>query len=251
MPYVKKTTRAGMTIEVEKYFTTRYHKKGITRGENKKPTPEKMAIINERNAEKTLRQLINNNFGPGDMHQTLTYKKDQRPDPEESKKELERYLRKVRTLYKRRGHDLKYITVTEYKNKSIHHHLIINMVNSTSVKELNDLWTNGRTRFTYLDETGQYGALAHYLVKETRKTYKEKGSPSGKRWNPSRNLEKPKIDIEIVMAKEWRKDPSPLQGYILESDSIKEGYHDFTGWPFQIYSMVRVEERKRFRNDKS
>ena len=65
MPYVKKTTRAGMTIEVEKYFTTRYHKKGITRGENKKPTPEKMAIINERNAEKTLRQLINNNFWPG------------------------------------------------------------------------------------------------------------------------------------------------------------------------------------------
>ncbi len=251
MPYVKKTTRAGMTIEVEKYFTTRYHKKGITRGENKKPTPEKMAIINERNAEKTLRQLINTNFRPGDLHQTLTYKKDQRPDPEESKKELERYLRKVRTLYKRRGHDLKYITVTEYKNKAIHHHLIINMVNNISVKELNDLWINGRTRFTYLDETGQYAALAHYLIKETRKTYQEEGAPSKRRWNPSRNLEKPKTDVEIVKAKEWRKDPSPLQGYILESDSIKEGYHDFTGWPFQMYSMVRVEERKRCRNDKS
>jgi hypothetical protein len=251
MPYVKKTTRAGMTIEVEKYFTTRYHKKGITRGENKKPTPEKMAIINEKNSEKTLRQLLNTNFGHNDLHLTLTHKKELRPGPEESKKELAGFLRKVRTLYKRCGHKLKYITVTEYKNKAIHHHIVINMVNGITVKELNDLWTNGRTRFTYLDETGQYGALAHYLIKETRKTYKEKGSPSGKRWNPSRNLEKPKIDIEIVKAKEWRKDPSPLQGYILESDSIKEGYHDFTGWPFQIYSMVRVEERKRFRNEKS
>ena len=243
----KKTTRAGMTIEVEKYFTTRYHKKGITRGENKKPTPEKMDIINERNAEKTLRQLINNNFGLGDLHQTLTYKKDIRPDPEESKKELERYLRKVRTLYKRRDEELKYITVTEYKNKAIHHHIIINMVNSVSTKEINELWTNGRTRFTYLDDTGQYSALAHYLIKETRKTFREEGAPSKRRWNPSRNLEKPKTDIEIVRAKEWRKDPEPLKGYLLESDSIKAGYHDFTGWPFQCYSMLRVNERGKRR----
>ena len=172
MPYMKKTTVAGKTVEVEKYYSHHHHKKGVTRGKNKKPTPECMAAINERNSEKTLRQLLNTNFGPRDLHQTLTYKKDQRPDPEESKKELERYLRKVRDLYKRRGHELKYIAVTEYKNKAIHHHLIINMVNSIGAKELNELWEKGRTRFTYLDDTGQYGALAHYLIKETRKTYK-------------------------------------------------------------------------------
>lgn len=248
MPYMKKTTVAGKTVEVEKYYSHHHHKKGATRGKNKKPTPECMAAINERNSEKTLRQLLNTNFGPGDLHQTLTYKKDQRPDPEESKKELERYLRKVRTIYKRRGHELKYITVTEYKNKAIHHHLIINMVNSIGAKELNELWDKGRTRFTYLDDTGQYGALAHYLIKETRKTYKEKGGPSGKRWNPSRNLKKPDVKKEVVKANEWRKNPEPIKGYILETDSIREGFHDFTGWPYQCYSMVKIEKRKRFKN---
>jgi hypothetical protein len=245
MPYIKKEIRAGKTIEVEKYFTGRYHKKGCTRGENKKPTPEKMAQINERNAEKTLRHLLNTNFSPGDLHLTLTYRKDARPDPEGSRKELEKYMRKLRTLYKKRESELKYITVTEYKSKAVHHHLVINMVNNISGKELNDLWINGRTRFTYLDESGQYGALAHYLIKETRKTYQEKGSPSGKRWNPSRNLKKPIVKKEIVKAKEWRKNPEPKKGYMLEKDSIQEGFHDFNGWPYQKYSMVKVPERKR------
>jgi hypothetical protein len=248
MPYVEKTTWAGKTIEKEKYFTARYNKKGIARGKNKNPTSEQVAAINERNAETTLRRLVNHNFKPGDVHLTLTYEKDQRPSPEESKKELASFLRKARTLYKRGGEKLKYITVTEYKNKAIHHHLIVNIVNGVSTKELNKMWGKGRPKFTYLDESGQYAALAHYLIKETRKTYAEAGGASGRRWNPSKTLKKPKTKIEIVKAKEWRKEPKPLKGYILETDSIREGYHDFTGWPFQAYSMVKVPERERNRN---
>jgi hypothetical protein len=119
------------------------------------------------------------------------------------------------------------------------------MVNNISGKELNDLWINGRTRFTYLDESGQYGALAHYLIKETRKTYQEKGSPSGKRWNPSRNLKKPIIKKEIIKSNEWRKEPKAIKGYMLEKNSIQEGFHDITGWPFQKYTMIKIQEKKR------
>lgn len=32
MPYVERITRAGKTIEVERYFTSRYKKQGIKRG---------------------------------------------------------------------------------------------------------------------------------------------------------------------------------------------------------------------------
>lgn len=32
MPYIERTTRAGKTIEVERYFTSRYKKQGIKRG---------------------------------------------------------------------------------------------------------------------------------------------------------------------------------------------------------------------------
>lgn len=249
MPYVEKTTWAGKTVEKEKYFTARYNKKGVTRNQKQKPTSEEMLRINEANAEKKLRREINTNFGHGDLHITLTYQKDERLDPAEAKKELERYIRKIRKLYKKLGEELRYITVTEYKNKGIHHHIIVNVVDGVKTKELVNAWEKGRPKFTYLDDSGQYGALAQYLIKETRKTFREEGSPSRKRWNSSRNLKKPKTKVEIVKAKEWRKEPKALKGYILEKDSIREGYHDFTGWPFQCYSMVRIEERKRYRND--
>lgn len=37
MPYVERITRAGKTIEVERYFTSRYKKPGIKRGDKVKP----------------------------------------------------------------------------------------------------------------------------------------------------------------------------------------------------------------------
>ena len=37
MPYVERVTKAGNTIEIERYFTSRYKKKGISRGDKVKP----------------------------------------------------------------------------------------------------------------------------------------------------------------------------------------------------------------------
>jgi hypothetical protein len=88
-------------------------------------------------------------------------------------------------------------------------------------------------------------ALAHYLIKETRKTFKEAGSPSKRRWNPSRNLKKPVIKKEIIKSNEWRKEPKAIKGYMLEKNSIQEGFHDITGWPYQKYTMIKIQENKR------
>lgn len=249
MPYIKKTTVAGKTIEVEKHFTTRYHKKGVTRGKNKKPTTECMAEINERNAEKKLRQQINTNFGHGDLHITLTYEKGVRPTPEEAKKVIEKYIRKLRALYKKNGEELKYIAVTEYKRKAIHHHIVINMPRSLRLDDIEELWEEGYIKPAVLDNTGQYQKLANYLIKETSKSFREEGNPCKKRWNASKNLKKPEAKVEVVKANEWRKRPEPTKGYILETDSIREGYHDFTGWPYQCYSMIKIEERKKRRKN--
>ncbi len=43
------------------------------------------------------------------------------------------------------GADLKYINVTEYKNKAIHHHLLINHIEGQDVsKMVRRLWKFGR-----------------------------------------------------------------------------------------------------------
>ncbi len=52
MPYVERVTKAGNTIEIERYFTSRYKKKGISRGDKVKPTKEEQEKVNTRQAEK-------------------------------------------------------------------------------------------------------------------------------------------------------------------------------------------------------
>ena len=61
MPYVERVTKAGNTIEIERYFTSRYKKKGISRGDKVKPTKEEQEKVNTRQAERKLRILINAN----------------------------------------------------------------------------------------------------------------------------------------------------------------------------------------------
>ena len=63
MPYVERVTKAGNTIEIERYFTSRYKKKGISRGDKVKPTKEEQEKVNTRQAERKLRILINANYG--------------------------------------------------------------------------------------------------------------------------------------------------------------------------------------------
>lgn len=71
MPYVERVTKAGNTIEIERYFTSRYKKKGISRGDKVKPTKEEQEKVNTRQAERKLRILINANYGYGDYHLVL------------------------------------------------------------------------------------------------------------------------------------------------------------------------------------
>lgn len=238
MPYIKKTVIAGKTIEVYKHFSSRYNKKGIPRASRANPTPEAVKKINEKNAEDKLRHLINTNFGHMDIHLVLTYKKELRPDAEKGKRDLANFLRRLRRLYKKQGKELKYIAVTEYKNRAIHHHLIIN---SIDMRDVVPLWDKGRARPTYLDETGQYGKLAAYLIKETAKTYKTEKSASGKRWNSSKNLVKPIIKKEVIPANSWRDEPKPLKGYYIDKDTVISGIHEISGYMFQRYCMIKLE----------
>ena len=81
MPYVERITRAGKTIEVERYFTSRYKKPGIKRGDKVKPTKEQQVKVNTRQAERKLRILMNANFGYGDYHVILDYIREKGKEP--------------------------------------------------------------------------------------------------------------------------------------------------------------------------
>lgn len=236
--YVMEKCTAGKTIEITRYHTSRFGKQ-IPRGKNRKKTPEDVAAVNQRNAEKKLRRLINANFGKNDIHLVLTYKKDERPDPEEAREDLKKFLKEMRKYHKKKGTIFKYIVVTEYKRSAIHHHLIIN---SVDMRDVQDMWKKGKARPTFLDDSGQYGQLASYLIKETSKTFKSDEHGPGKRYSCSRNLEKPEIKKKIIPAKSWRKEPKPIPGYWIEKDSMRSGICEYNGYPYQFYRMIRIEE---------
>jgi len=241
VPYYQKTVIAGETKEVSKIQSARFGKKGVVRNSNLKPSPEDVKKVNFKHAEAKLRWLINTNFKFNDIHLVLTYRKGERPAPEESKKYLEKFLRDLRALYRNQNQELKYICVTEYLNKAIHHHLVIN---SFDMRLITPLWPYGRARPTFLDDTGQYDQLASYLIKETSKTYLMDDAPYAKRWNASRNLEKPQVDMVVISRNSWRKEPQATAGYYLEKDKTINGVSEITGYPYQFYSMVKIQRRR-------
>lgn len=237
--YRKRTVQAGKALEVEKY--TCYHTEGgkRVRGPKRNPTPEDMQQVNERNAVRKLTWIINENFGPGDMHITLTYR-DPAPGETEARGELKRFLRSLRKIYKGAGLELKYISVTEYHGRRIHHHLLINAID---IRKLRGAWERGRPKFTMLDESGSYWRLANYFRKELRQTG-EVGL--AKRICTSRNLKRPEPVCQEVSSKSFRKEPSPqikYKGAVYYPDASRpwERYIDeATGYEHAIFYYRRV-----------
>lgn len=234
--YIQKKTYAGRTVRVQKHYSARIGVKGIARNPNAQKSSEQMKKQNQRNALNNLTDLLCENFCKDDMHIVLTYRREYAPTPEESKKQLDKFLRKARKVYREQGKELKYIAVTEYQNKRIHHHLIVNAIDA---RLLQNVWEYGRLRPTYLDGTGDYAQLAAYLIKETAKTYEMEDAPQRKRYTCSRNLKRPQVEIKKQSPKRWMPTPRVPKGYMLIPDSLYNGFDRF-GFPVQEYRLLKL-----------
>ena len=251
MPYVERITRAGKTIEIERYYTSRYNKPGIKRGDKVKPTTEQQKKINTRQAERKLRILINANYGYGDYHLILDYIRRKGEPPrtkEEMRQDMDIFLRECRKEYKKAGIEFKYIHVMEIGDKGArHHHLVINQIDT---KILQECWYkayegHNRVKVFPLDDSGNYANLAAYLIKYTDKHRKEEnGALQGKHWNCSKNLIRPEPEIRIITDRSWFKaEPRAIKGYYVDKDSISKGVHspEYYGYGYFRYTLVKLE----------
>ncbi len=234
------------------------HKSG-TRSKKQKVSAPKQRNLNDKNAKRYFTQLTNANFGEGDLHVTLTYKKKYLPSTIEGGKEVLNYLRRVKYLREKEGlPPMKYIVVTEYvvakdnedKPIRIHHHIIMNGGLDRDIVE--ELWSKrkkkgqkkgeriGRANADRLqpDENG-VAALCSYLTK----------NPNGKRrWSPSQNLEKPwsrtnDHKYSRRQIEKLAKTPPDIaywetryKGWTLAKDeyAIRTEYNEITGWSIYL-----------------
>lgn len=237
--------KAGITVEIIKCIP-RSERKGYSgvREKKIKKTKKEMQEANMRQAARKLARKINANFRPGDWHLILTYKKDKRPDPEQAKRILKEFMDKLRDEYRKCGFQLKYIKTTEYLNKNIHHHLVINNINDgkrTTESITRELWKEyGRRHFVPLYEEGEYKRFADYIIKETEKTFRSEDNPNKQHYSCSRNLIIPQPEIKTVQVKTiWEKNPKPWSGYYIDADSLYNGF-DKMGYPYQRYTMIKL-----------
>ena len=251
MPYVERVTRAGKTIEIERYFTSRYKKRGIKRGDKVKPTREEQKKVNTREAERKLRILLNANFGYGDFHLELDYIRKNGEEPrskEQMRQDMDIFLRECRKEYKKAGIEFKYVHVMEIGQKGArHHHLVINKIDTEILQRCWYKAYEGHNRIKVfpLDDTGNYAKLASYFIKYTdkHKTAAD-GALQGKRWNTSKNLIRPVPEIQIINDREWfRTEPVAPKGYYIDKESVEKGVHspEYYGYGYMRYRLVKLE----------
>lgn len=245
-------------MEVDIYPQTRSGPApGRGRGKKKQVSAPKQRNLNDKNAKRYFIQLVNSNFGEGDLHVSVTYA--QLPDSiEEAEKEAANFIRRISHRRKKQGLvPLKYVMITEYKTEKegekpirIHHHIIMN--GGLDRDEVENLWRKPRKKgqkegerigFANADrlKPNDYGleALSRYLMK----------NPNGKkRWSSSQNLERPEYrnndhkytrrQVERVVRDEidnqdyWAKQ---YPGWALTE--CKPVYNELTGW--SIYLKLR------------
>ncbi|CCY11485.1 uncharacterized protein BN789_00855 [Clostridium sp. CAG:81] len=253
MPYVERVTKAGNTIEIERYFTSRYKKKGINRGDKVKPTKEEQEKVNTRQAERKLRILINANYGYGDYHLVLDYiRRKGEPDrmPEQMRQDIDVFLRECRKEYRKAGLEFKYIHVMEIGKKGArHHHLVVNKIDTEILQRC---WYkayegHNRVKVFPLDDSGNYAELASYLIKYTG-THKKgtDGALQGKRWNCSKNLVRPEPEYHIISDREYfKKEPKAIKGYYVDKNSVSMGVHspEYYGYGDLRYTLVKITDR--------
>lgn len=238
MPYVQEETKAGRTIEIKKYYTNRYYSKGEKRRKRTKPTKEQMKKVNYRNRVRKLTLLLNENFGPGDAHIQLTYKKEPE-DKKEIKKIIRDFLGKMRKEYKKVGKEFKYVHVFEISKRGAkHHHLVIN---SIDMEVLRKCWPHGFIYSSVMEENGQYSRLAEYLMKFSGKHI---GEWTGQAYSHSRNLVIPVTKKKIISGRDmFREKAVPKKGYYIDKDTVRSG-ETIYGYKFFSYIMIELERRK-------
>lgn len=170
------------------------HARKMPRAKKEKLTLPAQKRLNEENSRRAFRLTLNENFVPGDFSTTLTYVEKYLPsDTRAAHGDLIKYLRKLRTIYKKQKKILKYLYVTELgeMHNRIHHHVLINN-SGISRDTIEDTWTLGRANTDRLqhDPDGTFNSIADYMMKSIGTAEKH-----ARTWNCSRNIHRPQETV--------------------------------------------------------
>jgi hypothetical protein len=227
------------------------------RGGRSRPTSPAQQFYNNKCSWRELELVVAANFGSADMVVTFTYDDAHLPPTKRAGDILlQKMFRKLRTVRRRRGEELKYIYATEgahgavadeyfgddreLEDRRIHHHVVINRVGPDDLDELRSLWPyGGYVRIEPLD-VHYYQELAKYLTKEAREFGRAK--PGERSWRASRNLKKYEVEyIDIPSDSVTLAPPSGAVDYVQFSEKNPYGFADCTGARYLLFSVPSAQ----------
>lgn len=187
------------------------------RAEKHRMTCEAQKRLNNKTAMGKCAFLLAANFMPyHDYFVTLTYSEESQPKNREEARKCEKaFFRKLRTVRRKRGHSLKYVSATEGKHgdKRFHHHVIINATAfEKDLEDIKTLWNmyghaDIRTLFDKAHRRSTWFSVARYLTKERPEDGQDITPVGARVYTCSKNLIHPKPTYRIINENEHAELP--------------------------------------------
>lgn len=231
--YKQKKYRLRDAIEIEEYHDGQYGAPGQKRQKKTKPTKMQMAMRNQKSKENTARRKLRMHFRVEDYFTRLSYRVDERPpDMDAAKNDFSRFIRKVRTEYKKRGCELKWIRNIEVGTKNAWHiHIVVNRIPDTDLI-LSRAWKHGAIHNQLIYDQG-FVKLAAYITKSPLTDTRLRESS----YSTSKNLPVPDPEKKVIRWKEFHK-IKPPKGYYLDKETYFEGINAM-GYKYRTYTFLR------------
>lgn len=257
--YWKDTYTFLNSIEYEFKYPGNYGAKGEKRKPKEKATPEQIKKQNLLNKIASTRRLIKANFLPGDLFVSLNYPAGTRKTLDQIKKDMEKFLNRLKYRYHRQQEQAKFIyRIEKGRRGGIHIHMIINRANGKKGTDqiIRESWKEGRAHFTTLYEEGGYEQLAVYITKPPPEGMED--DPEAQeccRIHTSRNLIRPKPErkkyrrwtLRKLIEKVDQQDYSfATPGYHIDPDTVSVGINKYTGMSYLKYTEVRDRLKERW-----
>ena len=252
--YIRKNYNSPRMAEIEIYYKGQYGGRGESLAKRRKPTKEEMDRANHRHRVKELRRVIQLNFTEADHLYTFKPVKNCGWTVADLKKARERFTRKLRSLYRKHGIDLKFIYRQEIGKKGgLHFHMLINEAGIT-LNEICEIWKScggHNVNVEPLYDEGGYEDLAEYIVKaspyeiEGQITMDSYQLEKLSRYGCSRNLQRPEPEVKEYSRRTVeeiiRYGVKADDGYYLDKDSVYIGTNPYTGYSYIFYRQYKIK----------
>ena len=213
----RKTIIAGSLVKIVEYTPAFPWDSPRARSAKQRTTRAAQKVLNHKTAQGRLETKLAANFTVNDFFVTFTFREDTAPtNRKEANRYKDKYLRRLRTAYRKRGVPLRWIFALErlHGKGRYHFHAVIGSTGSRQdAEEIISLWDYGEVHLEQLfnakhdngDEFNSWLQVAVYMTKERPEDGKDTTPVGAQIYSCSRNLIPP-----VVLPSVWVDEAGPL-----------------------------------------